>query len=262
MEQPKIGVALGAGSARGLAHIGVLQVFEEHNIPVHVVAGTSMGAVIGGLYAAGIDLKLLARMAMELKWDDLVRLTITKMGMVSSERIYEMLRVLTRNQHFSDLSIKTAVVACDINSGEEVVIDEGLLAAGMRASMSIPGIFVPVTAKDRMLVDGALANRVPASVARNLGAEIVIGVDVGFADFRGRVRNLPDIIMRVIDILERECSKLRPSGADLVIAPNLSDVTSTQLNRAEEIIAEGRRAAEERIGEINRLLKEKESGSG
>src|SRR5690554_2555605 len=106
MSVPKVGIALGAGSARGLAHIGVLQVLEESNVPMDIIVGTSMGAVVGGLYAAGVDLQLLARMAEELQWDDLVRLTITRFGMVSSERIFQMLRVLTKDMNFEEIDKK------------------------------------------------------------------------------------------------------------------------------------------------------------
>lgn len=244
---------MGAGAARGIAHIGILQVLEENKIPIDVLAGTSAGALIGLLYACGVDLRILARMTESLNWDDLVSLTITKLGLVSSERIHQMLRMLTRDKRFEDLSRPCAVVATDINTGEEVVIDKGLVADGVRASISIPGVFVPTTVGKRMLVDGALVNRVPVSTARRLGADIVIACDVGHPQFHNKVGNLSDIVLRTIDILERQCSKLQTDVGDVVICPDLGNVGSTQLNRAPEIISKGREAASGIIDEIGLL---------
>ncbi|HHY09702.1 MAG TPA: patatin family protein [Firmicutes bacterium] len=250
----KVGVALGAGAARGLANIGVLQVLEEHKIPIHAVAGTSAGALIGVLYAAGADLKLLAKMADEMVWNDLVSFTITKWGLVSSDKIHQMMRLLTQEKRFEDLNIPTAVVATDLATGKEVVIDSGLAADGAQASMSIPGIFVPVQLNGRTLVDGALVDRVPVQVCRNLGADFVIAVDVGVGPLRSKLRNLSDVIINSIDILQHQVVKSNPVGGDIVLNPDLGNVTFTQLNRAGEIIEKGREVALANIDEIKRLI--------
>lgn len=252
--RPKVGLALSAGSARGLAHIGALQVFIENNIPIDMIAGTSAGAIVGSLYAAGTDMYLLERMAQELNWNKLVNLTVPKLGLVSSERVHELVKVLTRNLNFEDLPIPAAVVATDIQTGEEVVIKTGNVADGVRASMSIPGIFVPVELGGRLLVDGALVNRVPGRTVRELGADIVIAVDVGLPPVGKKVTNLGNIIMRTIEILDRENAKFRPIDADVIVRPDLSNVTSTQLNRAAEIIAAGRTAAEASLKDIQDVL--------
>lgn len=252
--RPKVGLALSAGSARGLAHIGALQVFIENNIPIDMIAGTSAGAIVGSLYAAGPDMYLLERMAQELNWNKLVNITVPKLGLVSSERVHELVKVLTRNLNFEDLPIPAAVVATDIQTGEEVVIKTGNVADGVRASMSIPGIFVPVELGGRLLVDGALVNRVPGRTVRELGADIVIAVDVGLPPVGKKVTNLGNIIMRTIEILDRENAKFRPIDADVIVRPDLSNVTSTQLNRAAEIIAAGRTAAEASLKDIQDVL--------
>lgn len=254
MPNLKVGVALGAGAARGLASIGVLQVLEEHNIPIQAIAGTSAGALIGVLYAAGTDLNLVARMTHELDWNDLVSFTITKLGLVSSEKIHKMLRLLTKEKHFEDLNIPTAVVATDLATGKEVVISSGPVADGARASMSIPGIFVPVELDSRTLVDGALVNRVPVDVCRNLGADLVIAVDVGVGPLRGKIRNLADVIINSIDILQYQVLKSDSVGGDIVLNPDLGNVTPTQLNRAEEIIEKGRDVALDNIDEIKKRI--------
>jgi len=248
--RPRVGLALSAGAARGIAHLGVLQVFKEHNVPIDVIAGTSAGAVVASLYAAGCDLYTLERFIQELNWNKLVNITLPRRGLVSSEPLYQLLRLFTRDQDFADLAIPTAVVATDIRTGEEVVIKTGKVADAARASLSIPGIFVPVELGERLLVDGALVNRVPAGVCRELGADVVIAVDVGFPPVGGRTKNLADIIMRTIEILDRQSAKFRPVEADIIIRPELRNITSTQLNRAAEIIAAGRSAGEAHLDEI------------
>jgi len=253
--RPKVGIALGAGAARGLAHIGVLQVFREHDIPVDVVAGTSAGAIVGSLFAAGTDLDMLARFVQELNWGKLVNVTLPHLGLVSSEPMYQLLRLFTRDRTFADLDVPLAVVATDIRTGEEVVINSGLVADGVRASFSIPGIFVPVERDGRLLVDGGLVNRVPADVCRRLGADVVIAVDVGLPPIGKRVKNLADVILRTIEILDRESARQRIAAANVVIKPELGNVMSTQLNRAAEIIAAGRTAAEKQLSQITAAIR-------
>ncbi len=254
MPNPKVGVAFGSGSARGLANLGVLQVLQEEQIPIDIVTGTSAGAIVACLYAAGSDLYLLANMVEEVDWNDLTSWTLQRRGLVSSDKIYQILRMLTRDLHFADLKIPSAVVATDLLSGREVVLDSGCVADAVRASISIPGVFVPVEEDGRMLVDGALVNRVPGDVCRRMGADLVIGVDVGFAPLRTNIRNLPDVIIQTIDILSRRASLGQPVDADVLIVPDLGNVTLTQLNRSAEIIEKGRQAALDNLDLIREKL--------
>ena len=177
----RIALALGSGAARGLAHIGVLKVFHENSIPVHIVAGSSMGAFIGALYAAGlsveqieeiacnVDLKLTAKMMMP---------SLKRSGLVAGERIKNLINTIVGNLNIDDCKIPFAAVATDLMSGEEIVIRHGSLTEAVRASISIPAIFTPVRYKNGFLVDGGLVNPVPVSVAKNMGADIVIAVNV------------------------------------------------------------------------------------
>lgn len=261
MPNPKIGVALGSGAARGLASLGVLQVLVEEQIPIHCVSGTSAGAVIGALFAAGSDLNLLARMVNELDWNDLTSWTLKPRGLISPEKIRNILRVLTQDQHFENLSMLTAVVATDLKTGKEVVIDTGSVADAVTASLSIPGVFIPIEKDDMLLVDGALVNRVPADVCRNMGADFVIAVDVGWAPLRSNIRNLPDVITQTIDILSRQAALYQGNVADVIIEPDLGNVTLTQLNRSKEIIEKGRLAAVAALPEIKNRLKQSQASS-
>ncbi|HPT83652.1 MAG TPA: patatin-like phospholipase family protein [Limnochordia bacterium] len=254
MPYPTVGVALGSGAARGLANLGVLQVLEEAGIPVDIVCGTSAGAVVAGLYASGSDLNLLGRMVQELDWNDLTSWTLRPRGLVVPDKIHQMLRLLTREQRFEDLPIKAAVVATNLLTGEEVVLDSGSVADAIVASLSIPGVFVPVEKDGLVLVDGALVNRVPGDLCRRMGAELVIAVDVGWGPLRSRIRHLPDVIIQTIDILNRQAASRKPIDCDLLIEPDLGNVTFTQLNRAAEIVEKGRQAAWEVLPAIKKRL--------
>jgi NTE family protein len=153
-ERAKIGLALGAGSARGVAHIGVLQVLEEAGINIDYLTGTSMGSLIGSFYAAGMDLKRLEGLAYQMDWDLITDITVPLKGLLSGKKTKEFVQLLTKNKKFSELEVPFAVVAADIQSGEEVVIKEGLVADAVRGSVSIPGVYVPYQLGENLLVDG------------------------------------------------------------------------------------------------------------
>lgn len=179
---PKVGLALGGGGARGLAHIGVLKALKEESIPIDLIAGTSMGAVIGALYAKERKVDILEKMVLETDWKQLVRLVDLNLlpgkGLVHGEKIKELLRSLIGDARFQDLEIPLAVVAADVQTSEEIIFHEGSVIEAVRASISLPVIFTPVKWGDRFLVDGGIVNPVPIDVVRNMGAEVVIAVNV------------------------------------------------------------------------------------
>ena len=177
----KIGYALGGGAARGLSHIGVLKALEEHNIFPDIVTGTSIGALIGALYAGGIKIGDIEQFALRLDFKRLVLLadmTLPLSGLIGGKRVISLLKSILGDLTFSHLKYDFACVATDIKTGEQVIIRDGSLIEAIRASISLPGIFTPVCIKGRYLVDGGLINEVPVSVCREMGAEYVIGVNV------------------------------------------------------------------------------------
>lgn len=198
-ENKKIGLALGSGSARGLAHIGVIKVLEENHIPISMIAGTSMGALIGALYASGLTGTEMEEIACNTNQKTTARLfmpTPSLRGLIDGNRISDFLISLMGTRSFSSLSIPFAAVAADIERAEEVVITEGLLIKAIRASISIPGIFTPAMLKGRALVDGGLMNPVPVDVVKDLGADYIIAVDVARpvkTDSVGLAADLTDI---------------------------------------------------------------------
>lgn len=176
---PRLGLALGSGAARGLAHIGVLKVLEEAETRVYGIAGTSIGAFIGALYAAGVPVQRMEAVACELDWRKLARLinpTVPTSGLVDGRKLVEFMAELLPVHSFEALRLPLAVTATDIETGEALIIRKGDLLEALHAALAFPGIFPPVRFGDRFLVDGGLCNPVPADVVRHLGADRVIGI--------------------------------------------------------------------------------------
>ena len=181
MKQPKIGLALGCGAARGLAHIGVLKVLEKHQIPVDIITGTSVGAFIGGAYASGIKVSVMEEISLNADWKLTATMfapTISFSGFVDGKRIKEFLKSVIGDRNIEELDRKFACIATDILTGKEIVIKQGSLIEAIRASISIPAIFTPVYHGNRFLVDGGIVNPIPVDLARRMGADIVIAVNV------------------------------------------------------------------------------------
>lgn len=251
---PKIGLALGSGGARGFAHIGVLKVLEAHNISVDLVAGSSMGSLIGALYCNGIEPGMMEKLAVNLKRKHWLDPIVPNMGLVAGEKIKQLVRLLTHQKNLEQLTTPLAVVATDIETGEKVVFREGPIDQAVRASISIPGIFVPEKVGDRVLVDGGVVDRVPVSVVREMGADIVIAVDVAQYEIKMKVRSIFDVIAQAIDVMEREILRHQILSADLIIRPQVGQYSSISYTDVEEIVAEGERTALEQIEAIQSLI--------
>lgn len=252
-KRPKIGLALSSGAIRGMAHLGVLQVFEEEGIPIDMIAGTSAGSLIGGLYALGHELKYLIQLAENLKWEHLTDITVPRQGFVAGKRLLDFLQVLTKNKTFNDLQIPFVAVAADLANGKRVLLKSGSIAEAIRASSSIPGIYVPYTLKGRMLVDGAIIDRIPISVVKDMGADIVIAVDVGYAVLKEKPTTIFEILFQASDIMMREISREKLVIADVLIRPEVGQFSSMDLSNSGEIIQAGVDAARKILPRIRKM---------
>lgn len=276
--RPRLGLALGGGGARGLAHIGVLRVLERENIPIACIAGTSMGGLIGALYAAGVaidrveaEVVRLSRLTEQLRLLD-VELSAAGLS-VRGRRIYNMLaELLGEELTFADLRLPLAMVAVDIHTGRPVVLQGGLVIDAVRATISIPGIFTPVDLGGYRLVDGGVLDNVPVDVAHELGATHTLAVDVLPSFGRNQPGEAPvetglqlafapqqfAEVYRVLMIMIAAVTEaqLRQYPPDLLIRPLLPpNVTLLSgFNRAEELIAAGQAAAEDALPAIRDLL--------
>jgi NTE family protein len=252
----KLGLALGGGAARGLAHIGVLKVLEEEQIAVHCVAGTSAGSLIGSLYCAGFSWRRIKDTAREIDWGDLVSPTWPTLGIVNPAKLEKTLDRMLKGRVFENLPIPFRAVAVDITSGEEVVLQAGSVAKAVRASCSIPGIFEPTEMDGRLLVDGGLVNDVPTDVVKDMGAKRVIGVDLN-ADrvVPKRPENLIEIFYRSLNILIYNSAQRARRVADVMVVPRLEGFSYHDLGRLDELIARGERAARDQIEALKKLAR-------
>jgi NTE family protein len=200
--RPGIALALSSGGARGFVHIGILKVLDRHGIPIVGIAGSSMGALIGALYCSGYTGGMLEEIALEVRRSHYLDFSFSKMGFVAGRKLHAMVTRLTGGRRFEDCHPPLKVVAVDIERAEEVVIDQGPLADGVRASASVPGMFSPVQRDGRLLVDGGVLNRVPVDLARTFPASGVVAVDVG-VDLAPRVTSVFDVLFQTFDIMAR-----------------------------------------------------------
>jgi NTE family protein len=253
----KIALVLGGGSARGLAHIGVLKVIKRYNIPVDMVVGTSIGSLIGAAYALDIPLEEVESKAVKISWWQLTDFIISKIGFLEGRNLEQVIRDTINEKGFEDLKIPLAVVTTDIENGEEVVITSGELCKVIRASCSIPSIFSPVRIDGRLLVDGGLRNSVPSEAARRLGASFIIAVDVGFCIRKGKISNIFQIIFQSIQILGSELNKFQSKQADIVIKVHLGEeIDQMAFDKTTQIISAGEYAAEKNMPMVIAQMKE------
>lgn len=255
---PRIGLALSGGAARGLAHIGVFRALSENEIPIDCIAGTSAGSIVGGAVASGLPLSEIEAIARNLRWRDIGRITMSRQGVQSNERLEQYLRDRLPVTRFEELSIPFAAVATDLRSGEPVVMrDSGDVPFAIRASCAIPGWYIPVTDEfGRQLVDGGLVANIPSATARSLGADIVIAVDVNAdgAKFLGPSLSLISVLLQSMLVVQRTASLHQLKAADLIIRPAVGHIRWDEMARAEELITAGYKAGMESVSQLRDLI--------
>jgi NTE family protein len=280
--RPRIGLVLSGGGARGMAHVGVIQVLEEMKIPISYIAGTSMGAIVGGLYASGMSPAEMEKLVTGMEWNEAFKdkpppseltfrrkqdaadylvnfdlgykdgkFTIPK-GLIQGQNLNLMLKALLLNKEdiddFNSLNIPFRAVATDIETGDAVILGKGELVKAIRASMSIPGVFAPVEIDGKILVDGGVANNIPIDVVRKMGADIVVVVDISTSlSKRDQLTSSVEITAQLTSIMIQRNSieQIRTLGdQDILIQPDLGDITTGDFMRASEAIVKGRQKAE------------------
>lgn len=221
-ERPKIGLALGSGSARGLAHLGVIKVLEQEGIPIDMIAGTSAGSLVGGGYAAGLTPDECGEILAKLRWRDFLRPAFTKQAIVHNLQIIDYIERQIGPINIEDLKIPFAAVASDLLTGDAHIMKTGSLARAITASTAIPSLIRPVHYQDKILVDGAIVHPVPAALAKSMGADIVIAVNVCSEKFtKGTSRHFIDSVLNTIDIMSAKLVKEELQLADVILRPDL-----------------------------------------
>lgn len=286
-EKLKVALALGGGGARGLAHIGVLKVLERENIPIDIITGTSMGAIIGGVYALKKDISAIEKVAEKyskisefnidfsfnekgekdksfflkkmsdfLKKGYILNLELRRKYINDGEGVKKIIRELVDDKTFSDTKIPFATVAADLVKGEKVILNQGKLFDALLASSSIPGMFPPVILDKKILVDGGIVDVVPIGVAQSLGANFVIAVSVSQTiKKRTEFSNAVEIFFRSDSITSAELRKLQLSFADVLITPKVGRFHWSDFSKPEQCIREGEMATQDAISELKQKLK-------
>ena len=253
----RVGLALGGGSVRGMAHLGVLEVLEREGIRPDYVAGTSAGAAVGSVYCAGLGLPTIMEIAKALRWKRLGRLVPSRLGFLDSRRLGDEVAAAIGDVTFDQLAIPFAAVAVDITRSQLVVMREGSVSEAVSASCAVPGVFTPVERRNALLVDGGVLNNLPVSVVRQMGAEYVIAVDLLPPTVLGeKPRTLLGLWYAAFYTLVR-ATHIEGNLADSVIAPDVGKFGWIDFSQGPALIKAGRLAAEERIDQIKRDLAER-----
>jgi NTE family protein len=252
---PAIGLALGGGFARGIAHVGVLKVLEEEGIPVRMIAGTSVGALIGAAYCSGVTIAELEEVAYKVRFTTFARWTLSRYGFATNDRMVSFLTRTLKVQTFEELRIPLGVTATDFNTGEGMVFTSGSIIDPVRASCAYPGMFLPVEIRGRWLVDGMLSNPVPTRPLRAMGAERVLAVQLkGQWSKTTAPRHLFDVIGQSFAIAQDMMSSVWRSAADLVIEPDVAGFDYDDFKRAGELIRVGETAMRRALPEVRKWL--------
>ncbi|MGM7701054.1 patatin-like phospholipase family protein [Pseudalkalibacillus sp. Hm43] len=254
MKEPKIGIALGSGGARGFAHIGVLKALHHAGIKIDMVAGSSMGALVGAFYCTGHEPATMVKMAKMFRRRYYMDYTVPKMGFVSGKKVEQLIYALTQRKKIEELDIPFSIIATDLLKAEKVVIQEGLISEAVRASIAVPGIFVPYKKDGRLLVDGSVIDRVPVSVVKQMGADIIIAVDISHIKQNPEISTIFDVIMQSIDIMQRELVKAHEITTDVLIRPHVENFSASAFKDIEEIIEIGEKETNGRIADIEAVI--------
>jgi NTE family protein len=253
LQRRRVGLALGGGFARGIAHIGVLKVFQEHGIPIDYLAGTSVGALVAAAYASGVPLEQMEQQAAATNFKDFGRWTLSWMGLATNERLERYLRRFSPVTSFEELKIPLAIAATDLRTGEAVYFTKGPLGPALRASCAYPGLFLPVEYQGHTLVDGFLVAPVPVEAVRSMGADVVIGVYLESGTDLP-LKSVTDVIGRSFSIIQRYAQKNWRERSDLVIEPAVKSFLWDNFEKSAELIAAGEAAARAALPRIQAAL--------
>jgi len=250
----RVALVLGAGAAKGFAHIGVIKVLEAHHIPVSMIVGTSAGSFVGSLYAYGFSAFQLQKISFDLEQSDVADLTLPDNGFIKGERLAAYVNRMLRNTPLEKLRIPFYAVATDIQTGQEMVFGSGNTGSAVRASCSVPGVFVPAAIGGRMYVDGGVVSPVAVDAARRLGADIVIAVDISGNGESPRPTGTLSTILQSISIMYGKISYQQLQHADVVVRPKVGHIGSADFSRRHDAVLEGERAAAAALPDIKAAI--------
>lgn len=261
-ERPVVAYALGSGAARGFAHVGVLNVLDRAGLSPDFLVGTSSGSLIGVLYAAGIRGEALRQLAMDTDRDEVIDYTASRRGVIIGQSLQEFVNDKVDSRLLEELEIPVAVVSTDLHSGEKMVFTRGNTGLAVRAASSFPGLFRPVAIAGREYVDGGVLSPVPVDTAIDLGADIVIAVDVARPPSADRdIGGWIDVLHQSYLIMARAMSSVEIANADVVIKPEIGDMSLLEFDARQTAIEAGAKAAREVVPVIIELINKTNGGA-
>jgi NTE family protein len=256
---PRVGLALSGGIAKVVAHIGILRALREASIPIHALAATSGGSIIGAFYAAGYSIEEMEDLAREISWKKLTRVTIPKLGLLSNEKLERFVTDRLGDRRFEELEIPLAVVGSDLTTGQKAVFRSGEIGPPIRASCSIPQLFSPVAINGNLIADGGLVEYLPVQTLDEFGCDLRIGVNLGGVRnwHLKDPKNFVEVALRVVGFVSQRNARVSEEHADYVIRPNLSDFGPYDLHRSEELIRVGYEYGRRAAPTVAALIQEK-----
>ena len=250
MKKEKIGLALGGGAVLGAAHIGALQALHEHGLKISAISGTSIGAVIAALYAFGKTPDEIKEIALNTNWKNLSSLSLSRLGVLSNEKIGELITDNFGDVEFSDAKMPLNMVATDISTGEKVLLSSGSVKEAVMASCCLPGLFIPVEIDGRLLVDGGLVENVPVQALLEHDVSYSIAVDLNAKHSFKKPEGIVGVLLNTFDFMLKAATSKELEDADLVIRPDLSSFNAISTSQIEELIDMGHEYANEKLKEI------------
>jgi len=251
---PRLGLALGGGFARGVAHVGVMRVLEQEGIHISCIAGISVGALIAATYASGAPLESIADRACRTTFRDFARWHLSRYGLASNDRLEGYLYEFCGKRRIEELKIPLAIATTDLLSGHSVYFTKGETGPALRASCAYPGLFEPVEIDGHVLVDGFVGTPVPVDAARVLGAEVVIAVYLGMGTAKEKPRNMVEILWRSFSIMQNNSLRDIYDRCDVVIEPDVSSFMWDDFHRGRELVAAGEAATRAALPKIRSLM--------
>jgi NTE family protein len=234
----EIGLALGGGAVLGAVHVGVLKAFEENNIKIKCIAGTSIGSLVAALFAFGMKADDIETVISDQSWLDISSVSLNRMGLLSNNKLGQLVSKNINDKNIEDAQVPLAIVACDIVSGEKVVIKKGNVAEAVMASTCIPGIFKPITIGDHILVDGGIVENLPISPIKEFGCDTIVGVDL--TNIKNiKPKNMFDVLMNTLNITLKNATLIQRDHTDIVISPDLTSFNMIDTKQISELIEVG-----------------------
>jgi NTE family protein len=252
--EPVIALALGGGGAKGFAHIGVIKILESHGIKPHIVTGTSAGSFVGSLYASGKTPYQLQQLALTLDESDIRDLTFSKQGFLVGQKLQDYVNAQVTNTPIQQFPIRFAAIATQLDTGRKTAFNRGNVGQAVRASCSIPNVFIPATIAGKQYVDGGLVSPIPVESAREMGADLVIAVDISARPQAGQAANVLGVLDQTLNIMGMQGLDRELKVADVVIRPQVGNLSVMDLTRRHQSILEGERAAQDQLKAIDQAI--------